>query len=214
VDLARRSGAWSDGPRAALADLWTDDGRLAEAGRTLRDVLAEARSRPAPVQTCVAPALQSLGRVWAMAGKVERAGKCFRLAVAWERQRLGPGHPRVASALDRLAEFHESRSAWPEAAAVRREAVEALEGIHDGPEHPDVADALLKLAWTTARGGLRSAALSPAVRAAGILDRCLGPEHPRARAARSAVEGLEGGPSTGVRQSTQKRFRAREGLRS
>jgi serine/threonine-protein kinase len=120
--------------------------------------------------------LATTGDIFTKLGSFDRAGQLLRRALELRVGQEGDGTLAVAETQALLGVLHRARNAEPEAEPLFRQSLAIRERLL-GPDHPDVANALLQLASLTMSVGKeeREALLR---RARAIQERALGPDHP------------------------------------
>jgi tetratricopeptide (TPR) repeat protein len=135
--------AWTVGTMSALAVVYRQEGRLAEASEMYRSALAVSRDKLARPDTGVL--LNDLGRVLEDQGRLNEAEQLFRQAVAASERQFGPHHPDVAGGLANLGNLLSLRHKYAEAESLLRRAQEIdRKSFPEG--HPRLATDLYNLA--------------------------------------------------------------------
>jgi tetratricopeptide (TPR) repeat protein len=160
-----------------LAELYSAQGRHAEAEPLMRRALAIDEKSFGPDHPNVAVALNNLAVLLHVTNRLVEAEPLMRRALAIFQKSLGPEHHKVANALANLGELLRVTSRLTEAEPLLRGAL----SIHEkslGPEHPGVARDINNLAQLLQTAN-RLIEAEPLIRRALAIDeKSLGPEHP------------------------------------
>jgi serine/threonine-protein kinase len=149
---AESTATWGPGHPTALlsaeylAELQAARGRFAEAERTYRRYLAEARHARKPDQEVIMTAVNNLGLVLPRLGKIDEAEGLYRQLVEESRLKRGPKHPGTLSVINNLATLLEKRKKYTEAEHLFRECLKLNREVL-GPRHPGTLALQYNLAY-------------------------------------------------------------------
>jgi len=172
-----------------LAYLLTLGGRHDEALVLLREVLALRSELLGADHESIGAVKESIADVLAAQGRIDEALALRREGLETWRRVMGPRHPNVSGSLQGLARLYSQAGDLPaaesllvQALAIRREA--------SGPRHALVGLLLADLGRLNTRRGHYDEAERDLVEARSIIEAQIAPDHPDARAVRSALADL------------------------
>ena len=178
------SPAWQSMQRAAIDAV--QQGRLGEAERRLRDVLASLDGSIPDDRLARASTLAMLGLVTKQQGRTNEAEAHYIEALAATAAVLGARHHDLSAIHFNLGVLYADTQRYDEAAAQFRSALEVLEGAVAAHDYK-LALPLFRLGDTLRLQGAHDAAEGPLRRALAIQERHRGPGHADVEATRQRL---------------------------
>jgi serine/threonine-protein kinase len=156
----------------------SDQGKLGEAEKLLRQAVEMHRRTLGPADAEVAEDLDWLGLVLRQQGEFDSSESALREALEIRQALFGDAHEEVATSLNNLAVLRRERGAYDEAEALYRRALEIrLSSL--GRVHTDTADTLNNLAALLYFQGRWAEARERFLEVAEIYTQLYGESHPR-----------------------------------
>jgi tetratricopeptide (TPR) repeat protein len=159
-----------------LAELYSTQGRYAEAEPLHKRSLAIKEKALDPNHIAVATSLNNLGKLYTKQHRYAEAEPLYKRSLAINEKALGPNDPAVATSLNNWAELYSAQSRYAEAEPMYKRSLAINEKVY-GTNHPDVATALNNLAALYA-SQRRYAEAEPLYKRALAIDEKVLPDHP------------------------------------
>ena len=150
-----------------LAEVYSSQGRYAEAEPLYQRSLAIREKALGPEHPSVAIALGNLGKLYRAQGNWSEAEPPLDRALAILERSLGPENRHVATTLNILAELYRDQGRYAEAEPLYQRALSIYEKAL-GPEHPNVATSLENYAALLRKVGREAEAAGMEARAEAI----------------------------------------------